>query len=81
MQTRQEIISNLNARMAEEFEINEATITPDATIFSTLELDSISLIDLISIVHTSYGIKIMKEELPSIKTFNDLYDYVEKNQK
>lgn len=81
MNTRNDIIKDINAKIAEEFEIDEADITPDAPIFETLELDSISLIDLVSIVHAGYGIKIAKAELPLIKTFNDLYDYIEKNQK
>lgn len=77
MKTREEIIAEINAKMAEEFEIDESAITPDAPIFETLDLDSISLIDLVSIVHASYGIKIDKTELPSIKTFSDLYDYIQ----
>ena len=80
MLTREEIIAEINPKMAEEFEIDPSTILPEATIFHTLELDSISLIDLISIVHSSYGIKITKEELPNIKTFADLYDYIEQHQ-
>lgn len=80
MITREQIITDLNSRMAEEFEIEESIITPDAIIFDTLELDSISLIDLVSIIHVNYGIKMSKEELPQIKTFNDLYDYVESHQ-
>lgn len=66
--------------MAEEFEIEESAITPDAPIFETLELDSISLIDLISIIQVNYGIKMSKDELPKIKTFGNLYDYIEQNQ-
>ena len=81
MKTREYIIQEINAKMAEEFEIEESAITPEAPIFETLDLDSISLIDLVSIVHASYGIKISKADLSLIKTFADLYDYIEKNQK
>lgn len=81
MKTREEIIAEINAKMAEEFELEEELFTPEAPIFQTLELDSISLIDLVSIVHSKYGIMISKEDLPKIKTFKDLYDYIEENQK
>lgn len=81
MKTREQIITEINPKMAEEFEIEESSITPEASIFETLDLDSISLIDLIGIVHANFGIKISKEELPAIKTFADLYDYIEANQK
>ena len=80
MKTRETIIAEINPKIAEEFEIDESAITPDAAIFETLELDSISLIDLIGIVQVNYGIKITKNELPAIKTFKDLYDYIEQHQ-
>ncbi len=81
MKTREQIIAEINAKMADVFEIDEATITPEATISETLELDSISLVDLVSIVHQDYGIKISKEDLTQIITFNNLYDYIESHQK
>lgn len=75
--TREQIISEINAELAEEFEIDESVITPDAPIYETLQLDSLSLVDLISIVNTKYHVVIQKSELPSIKTFANLYDYIE----
>lgn len=76
---REQIISEINAELAEEFEIEESNITPDAVIYDTLMLDSLSLVDLIGIVQTKYGVLIKKEELPSIKTFENLYDYIEQH--
>ena len=81
MKTKEQIISEINVRLAEEFEVEQSTIVPEANIYETLELDSISLIDLVGIVHSDYGIKIEKEELPSIKTFDALYDYIVGHQK
>lgn len=80
MKTRETIIAEINPKLAEEFEIEESDITPEASIFETLELDSISLIDLIGIIQVTFGIKISKNELPAIKTFANLYDYIEQNQ-
>ena len=79
--TREEIIAEINAELAEEFEIDESAITPDAPIYQTLELDSLSLVDLIGIVQTKYGVLISKDELPNIKTFAQLYDFIEQRQK
>ena len=81
MKTREHIVKEINAKIAEEFEIEESTITPEAPIYKTLDLDSISLIDLVSIVHANYGIKITKADLPLLNTFADLYDYIENHQK
>lgn len=79
--TREQIISSLKADIIEEYEVDESVITPDAPIYETLELDSLSLVDLVSIVHHKFGIMIPKDEIKSIRTFNDLYDYIEARMK
>lgn len=79
--TREEIITDINAEIAEEFEMEESVITPEASIYETLELDSLSLVDLVSIIKTRYGIVMSRDDVKGIKTFNDLYDYIVANQK
>lgn len=75
--TREEMITAINSELATEFEIDPAAILPDAPIYETLMLDSLSLVDLIGIVQTRYGVLIPKTALPEIKTFANLYDYIE----
>lgn len=75
--TREEIISGVKEEVIAEYEVEESVITPDAPIYETLELDSLSLVDLISIVQVKFGVLIPKADLSSIKTFNDLYNYIE----
>ena len=75
--TREEIIAKVNSVLAEQFEVEESTFTPDASIKNTLALDSLSLVDLVAIIQTEYRVKIPAEDLPKIQTFNDLYDYIE----
>ena len=58
---KQELIEKINAALAEEFEVDESVITPEAPIKETLELDSLSLVDLV---------------VSHIKTFAALYDFV-----
>ena len=65
--------------MAEEFEIEESDFAPDAILKETLQLDSINLVDLVALVQYTYKITIPATDLPSIKTFNDLYDYIEQH--
>lgn len=78
--TREEIISQVNSLLAEEFEMDESTFTPDANLKETLELDSINLVDLVAVVQTTYKITIPVAELKNIQTFNDLYNYIEQHQ-
>ena len=80
MKTREEIITEVNSLLAEEFEIEESEFAPDANLKETLNLDSINLVDLIALVQFTYKITIPVEDLKKIQTFTNLYDYVEQHQ-
>ena len=78
-QTRQEIIDQVNNLLEEEFEVEQTEFAPDASLKDTLCLDSINLVDLIALVQFTYKVTIPVEELKTIQTFNDLYDYIEQH--
>lgn len=78
--TREEIIAQVNSLLAEEFEVEETEFAPDANLKETLNLDSINLVDLIALVQFTYKITIPVEDLKKIRTFTDLYDYIEQHQ-
>lgn len=73
---RQELIEKINSALADEFEVEESVITPDAPIKETLELDSLSLVDMVALIESNFGIKIEGTQVSSIKTFESLYDFV-----
>lgn len=73
---KQELIEKINAALAEEFEVDESVITLEAPIKETLELDSLSLVDLVALIESNFGIKIQGSEVAHIKTFSALYDFV-----
>ena len=73
---KQELIEKINAALADEFEVEESVITPEAPIKETLELDSLSLVDLVALIESNFGIKIQGTEVAHIKTFSALYDFV-----
>ena len=73
---RQELIEKINSALADEFEVEESVITPDAPIKETLELDSLSLVDLVALIESNFGIKIEGTQVSSIRTFESLYDFV-----
>ena len=78
--TREEIIEKVIETLSEEFEVEQEVITPDAVIYDTLQLDSLSLVDLVAVVQYTFKVKIPVADLPSVKTFNVLYDYIESHQ-
>ena len=73
---KQELIEKINSALADEFEVEESVITPEAPIKETLELDSLSLVDLVALSESNFGIKIAGSEVSNIKTFASLYDFV-----
>lgn len=73
---KQELIEKINSALADEFEEEESVITPEAPIKETLELDSLSLVDLVALIESNFGIKIAGSEVSNIKTFASLYDFV-----
>lgn len=75
--THEEIEKQVNSILAEEFEVEESVISPEANVKETLALDSLSLVDLVALVQQTYKVKIPVEELRKIQTFNDLYTYIE----
>lgn len=70
------MIQKINAAMAEEFEVDESVFTPEADIKSTLELDSLSLVDLVALVESNFGIKINGTDIANLRTFGALYDLI-----
>ncbi len=77
---KNELIEKINEVLAEEFEIEVEDITPDANIKETLQLDSLSLVDMVALIESEFGVKIKSSELINIQTFEALYDFVSNNQ-
>jgi acyl carrier protein len=73
------LISKVNEALAEEFEIEISALVPDANIKDTLEIDSLGLVDLVALIESLFGIKIRAHEIASILTFENLYDYIDRN--
>jgi len=72
----QEIISRINDFLAEDFEVEPANITPQATLKETLDLDSLDYIDLIVAIESNFGFKVKPEDFQTMVTIKDFYDYV-----
>ena len=56
--------------------INKGRSFVGKDIKQTLELDSLSLVDMVALVESVSGVKIKGSEVSSIKTFGALYDYL-----
>lgn len=74
---RSEIVKNINKCLANEFEKDETTFTADSNLYDVLEIDSLDLVDVIVLIEKQFGIKTAKEDFANVKTFNNLYDFLE----
>ncbi|MDR3133791.1 MAG: acyl carrier protein [Prevotellaceae bacterium] len=72
----QQLIKEVNEALAAEFEIDVATITAGADIKETLDLDSLGLVDMVALIENNFGVKIQSADVPSIKTFEHLYNFL-----
>jgi len=73
-----EIVGKINQFLVEEFEVEPGKIVPEANLRETLELDSLDYIDLVVVIESNFGFKVKPEDFLSIATFQDFYDYVER---
>ena len=71
-----ELIKKVNEVLAEEFEKEVEELTPEKNIKQTLELDSLSLVDMVALIEYEFGVKIPSADLVKVQTFEQLYDYL-----
>jgi len=76
MQTKDEVLVQIQAALVELFEIEPGRITPDARLSEDLEIDSIDAVDLIDRLRRQTGRKISAEEFRTVRTVGDLVDAV-----
>lgn len=76
-----EIIKRVNTLLADEFEVDVEDITAEADLKTTLELDSLDYIDLVALTESNFDCKVKPEDFNDIKTFGDLYIYIDKHAK
>ena len=74
---KQLIIDKVNNLLVEEFEIDKELLTPEASLKSDLEIDSLDFVDIVVLIDREFGFKPKAEELKTVKTLQDFYDYIE----
>ncbi|WP_271711518.1 acyl carrier protein [Marinigracilibium pacificum] len=74
--SKEEIIEKVNEFLVEEFEVEEESITPDANLKETLDMDSLDYVDLVVEIESNFGFKVQPEDFVDLVTFQDFYDYI-----
>jgi acyl carrier protein len=75
--TDTEVITLVNDRIAEEFELAPEAMRPEATLFVDLGLDSLDIVDLVVVLESTFHLKIRDDKaLREIRTLGDVHAYV-----
>lgn len=77
MQSREQILQALTRILVDEFEIDEADISPTASLYEELDLDSIDAVDLVIKLQQMTGKKIKPEEFKAVRTVDDVVSAIE----
>ena len=77
MQNREQILEMLSGILIDEFEIEAADITLEASLYEDLDLDSIDAVDLVIKLQQLTGKKIQPEAFKTGRTVNDVVDAIE----
>lgn len=74
---RKEIESLVIDFLVEEMEIEAELINENAILKDDLGLDSLDFVDIVVIVEKTFGFKIKPEEMGTIVTVKEFYDYID----
>ena len=70
----------LKAIIVEQFDVDEALVTPEADMQEDLGIDSLDVVDLIVIISEEFDTEIPDEAVDNIKTVGDIVAYIDSQQ-
>lgn len=73
------VFEKVKAILAEQFDVEEDTITTETTIQDDLGADSLDVVDLLMSIEDEFEIEVPDDEIENIKTVGSLVDFIEKN--
>ncbi len=76
---KEEALKKVSEYLVTQFEIPSEKIKPDANLFKDLGMDSIDSLDWFAAMQSEIGLPIIEKELKSIRTVQDVVDYVVRN--
>ena len=78
MNNREEILAEIKTIMVEMFEIDEASIVPEARLYEDLDFDSIDAVDMMVRLKEITGKAVKPEDFKSARTIGDVVEAVYK---
>jgi acyl carrier protein len=76
VKSREEILAHLRELMVDLFELQPEQLTPDANLYSDLDIDSIDAVDLILKLKDFTGRKMQPQTFKHVRTVGDVVEAV-----
>ena len=73
------ILEKVKAILAEQFDVEEDSLTPESNIMEDLGADSLDVVDLLMTLEDEFDVEIPDEEIENIRTIGALVKYIEGN--
>ena len=70
------MLEKLKEIIADQLNVDAATITPESRFKEDLEADSLDLFEMVMALEEEFGIEIPSEDLEKIVTVNDIMGYL-----
>ncbi|MFP3982305.1 MAG: acyl carrier protein [Desulfurivibrionaceae bacterium] len=75
--TEEEIKKRVRKVLAHEFELEEAELKPEVSLYEDLELDSLDAVDMVVALEKAFAMKMTDQEaLREVATIQDLFDFL-----
>lgn len=72
-----DLIQTVNSVFVESFEIAPEKLVPEAHIFTDLGLDSLDVVDLVTVIQKRLSVQIRDDErIRAVRTLQDFYTYL-----
>jgi acyl carrier protein len=73
----EEIVEKINDILVEEFEVDADVIEAEKNLKETLDLDSLDYVDLVVIIESNFGVRLVESDFVGMVTFQDFYNIIE----
>ena len=73
------VLEKVKAILAEQFDVEEDTITEDSSLQDDLGAASLDVVDLLMSIEDEFDIEVPDEDVENIKTVGNLVSYIEQN--
>ena len=74
------MINEIIGLIAEQLAMDAEGIKPESEIIADLKADSLAIVEMLMEIEEKYGVNVPDEDVPTLKTVQDIADYVEKNK-